>query len=104
LACNLNGIDAAERPRYHALVKTLRGALAARTELRNGYRYSLDLRKITLPETAEWIALERRCCPFLDFALFLTRAGEQAELRLTGPAGVKPLLRQEFPTGSAPGR
>lgn len=43
------------------------------------------------------IGMERRCCPFLT--LQLSASGNDAYwlLTLTGPEGVKPLLRAEFP-------
>ena len=64
----------------------------------NGYAFKLDSKTITLPEAAEWISMERLCCPLLT--LQLSAAGNQAYwvLILTGPEGVKPLLDAEFPT------
>jgi hypothetical protein len=98
LACNLKAIDAAERPRYSELVKPVREAVRDRTELSDGYAFKLHSKKVTLPEAAEWIGMERLCCPFLK--LQLSAAGNQVHwiLTLTGPEGVKPLLDSEFPT------
>jgi hypothetical protein len=97
-ACNLKAISAAERPRYNKLVKRVREAVRDRTEMSNGYAFKLDSKTITLPEAAEWISMERLCCPFLT--LQLSAAGNQAHwvLTLTGPEGVKPLIEAEFPT------
>jgi hypothetical protein len=97
-ACNLKAISAAERPRYNELVKRVREAMRDRTEISNGYAFKLDSKTITLPEAAEWISMERLCCPFLT--LQLSAAGNQTHwvLTLTGPEGVKPLLDAEFPT------
>jgi hypothetical protein len=96
-ACNLKAISAAERPRYNELVKRVREAMRDRTEMPNGYAFKLDSKTITLPEAAEWIGMERLCCPFLT--LQLSAAGNQAHwvLTLTGPEGVKPLFDAEFP-------
>src|SRR5437762_7047257 len=69
IACDLKAIAAAERPRYVDLMKRLRAAVRARTELTDGYNYKLDGSAIKLKEVAEWIAMERLCCPFLDFQL-----------------------------------
>jgi len=68
-----------------------------REEISDGYLFRLDGQTVSLPETAEWIAAERRCCPFLRFQL--SASGEQANwiLAVTGPAGVKPILDAEFP-------
>ena len=96
LACNLKAISAAERPRYNDLIKRLRIAVQDPTELPDGYTYKLDTKKITLPEVAEWIAMERLCCPFLTFQLDVKGNGD-SELTMRGPEGAKAILREEFP-------
>jgi hypothetical protein len=95
--CNLKAISAAERPRYNDLIKRIRAALRERRELATGYTFRLDSNAVTLTDAAEWIAMERLCCPFLT--LQLSTAGSQADwvLTLTGPEGVKPLITAEFP-------
>ena len=52
-ACNLKAITAADRPRYHELMKQLRLAVGERSEIANGYIFRLDSKAITLPEAAE---------------------------------------------------
>lgn len=96
-ACNLKAISAAERPRYSDLMKRLRSATRERSELPDGYAFKVDSKTISLPEVAEWVSMERLCCPFLT--LQLSASGDQADwtLKLTGPKGVKPLLQAEFP-------
>lgn len=96
-ACNLKAFSVADRPRYNDLVKRLRVAIRKRSEIASGYVYELDDKAVTLPEIAEWIGMERLCCPFLT--LQLSASGNQAHwiLTLTGPEGVKPLLNAEFP-------
>ena len=97
IACNLKAIAATERPRYNELMKRLRSAVRDRSELPDGYVFKLSGNSMPLPEVAEWISLERLCCPFLTFQL--STSGDQSDwlLKLTGPAGVKPLLKAEFP-------
>ncbi len=97
LACNPKAIGAGERPRYRDLVKRLRAAVRGRVEISNGYAFKLDSKAMTLPEAAEWIGMERLCCPFLT--LQLSASGNEAGwlLTLTGPAGVKQLIAAEFP-------
>jgi hypothetical protein len=97
IACNLNAIGSGERPRYNALIKRLRTAIRNRNELPDGYAYRLEQKAITLPEVAEWMALERLCCPFLNFELSAAGPQENWLLTLTGPEGIKPLLQAEFP-------
>jgi hypothetical protein len=95
LACNIQAISAAQRPRYNELASRLRATIRERRELPDGYDYSLDSAQITLRELAEWITLERLCCSFLIFALEGT--GEAVHLTMRGPEGAKAILREEFP-------
>ena len=97
LACNIKAISTTERPRYNDLIKRLRKAVQGRHELSDGYAYKLDTKKITLPEVAEWITMERLCCPFLSFQLDVKGNGD-SQLTLRGPVGAKAILREEFPT------
>ena len=96
-ACNLKTISSAERLRYDALVKRIREAMRDRMETSNGYVFKLDSKTVTLLEAAEWMGMERLCCPFLT--LQLAASGNQTDwlLTLTGPEGVKSLLDAEFP-------
>jgi hypothetical protein len=95
-ACNPKAIRAADRPRYNELVKRIHAAVRERHELANGYELKLDGKAITLPEAAEWISMERLCCPFLT--LQLATSGNQTywTLALTGPEGVKKILEAQF--------
>jgi len=97
LACNLNAISAAERPRYSQLTKQLRAAVRERRELSDGYSYRLDGNSVSLPEVAEWIKLERMCCPFLTLQLEASGQATDWRLHLHGPAGTKAILDAEFP-------
>jgi hypothetical protein len=97
IACNLKAIAAADRPRYDELTKRLRNAVRDRSELAEGYAYKLQGGTIKLNEVAEWISLERLCCPFLTFQLSVAGKETDWRLSLTGPAGVKMLLQAEFP-------
>ena len=97
IACNLKAISSAERPSYNDLIKQLRSAVQKRNELTNGYAYIVDGRRIGLKDVAEWITMERLCCPFLGFQLSITSDHGDYSLALTGPEGVKALLQEEFP-------
>jgi len=99
LACDLKAISTVYRPRYNDLVRRLRVAIQDRRELSDGYSYKLDTKKITLPEVAEWITMERLCCPFLTFQLDVKGKGD-SELTLRGPAVAKVILNEEFPGSS----
>ena len=97
VACNPTAISAAQRPRYGDLVSRLHSAMEDSSELQDGFRYSLRPAEISVPEIAEWITMERLCCPFLTFQLEI---GEKAfRLTMRGPDGAKAILREEFPHG-----
>jgi hypothetical protein len=101
IACNLKAISSAERQRYNDLIEQLRSAVKMRSELPTlptGYTYMVDSGQIGLKDVAEWIALERLCCPFLAFELSVAADPGDYSLALTGPEGVKALLREEFPS------
>lgn len=98
-ACNQHAINATDRPRYNALIKRLRAAVRDRSEIPDGYAYTLDSEAITLPQTAEWISMERLCCPFLTLQIGASGTQVNWILTLTGPEGVKLLLNDEFPAG-----
>jgi hypothetical protein len=97
LACNLTAIDDADRPRYNELVKRIRAAMRDRREIPDGYVFTLDHGAVALPEAAEWISMERLCCPFLTLQLSASGTHSHWLLTLSGPAGIKPLLDAEFP-------
>lgn len=63
----------------------------------DGYAFTLDSTVISLLEVAEWMNLERLCCPFFNLELSATGSQRNWRLALTGPAGVKELLDAEFP-------
>jgi hypothetical protein len=96
VACNLGAIPEGQRARYQSLLKQLRSALRRQEELPEGFVYRVDTSRVALPEVAEWITLERLCCPFLSFGLEVESGGEP-RLRLTGPAEAKAILLEEFP-------
>lgn len=98
VACNLTAISPAQRPRYRDLADKLRGSIRDRRELSNGYTFTLATEAIALLEVAEWITMERRCCPFLAFQL---EVGDDAlRLAISGPEPSKAILLDAFPVGS----
>ena len=92
IVCRLDALDAAERERQSALRARLDSALERVEELPDGYllRYRADASLFIA--AAEWITLERRCCPFLRFGLEWHGQQPAPSLRLTGDAGVKEFL------------
>ena len=96
LACNLGSLGRAERERQHVLSGKLERAAIRREELETGYAIVLDPAKLSISQLAEWVSLEARCCPFLDFGIELSSKDHSLTLRLTGHSReVKSFLEQE---------
>ena len=93
LVCKVNALTPTERTRSAALLAELRAAMLERAELDDGYAFRLR-DDASLAGVAEWIALERRCCPFFRFRLDVDGDAGPVWLRLTG-AGVKDFLADQ---------
>jgi hypothetical protein len=95
-------IPGALSPEERSQSRTLRAELAAATpaivELPNGYAFRYGVSTQVFVKAAAWIALERRCCPFLCFELRWEQ-GDQIgpQLTVTGPEGTRDFLAAEMP-------
>jgi hypothetical protein len=92
-ACNFGAFDAEERQRYGRARQAIRVATRETRELADGYRLGLGIASETFLTAAEWIVLERRCCPFLSFSLEL-KDNSDVWLSVSGPEGVQSLPRR----------
>lgn len=95
LICNLGALDRAQRERHQATMSQLFGAVEATEELPDGYAFRWPAESATILQVAEFITLERLCCPFFDFALELEREGGPLWLKMTGRERVKQFLLAE---------
>ncbi len=102
LQCRLGALTRAERARQGELIVRVRRAVTARRDVPGGYVFDLDP-SVPVPEVAEWLALESRCCPFLDLALELDGDGRGRRVRLTGGRGVKAFVAAEMGDGCPDG-
>lgn len=94
LACNLNALSAAERKEHSAVSKRVISAFSAPEGTADGWAFSLPVE--LLGDVAKWIDGERKCCPFLRFALVVEPGGKTARLTLSGREGVKEFLAAEM--------
>ena len=99
LACVPGAISAAERPAHFALLTHLFGVAHERIEIANGYAFRFDAD--AFDDVARFVTNERRCCPFLNFSIELSRDGGALWLRLTGPSGTREFLDAELPRQSS---
>jgi hypothetical protein len=99
LVCDLTAMDAAQRARHRVIAQHIHGAVQEVRELPDGYALRFSMEPSTVLLAAEFITLERLCCPFLT--LVLAREGERGPLwlKLTGREGVKQFLWAELGLG-----
>lgn len=94
-ACDLSALTPAERARHQQRLAELFGGLVReRRELPAGFAYRFDSEQLVA--LAQFIAAERRCCPFLTFRLEVAPAQGSLWLEMTAPGRVKPFLAEEF--------
>jgi hypothetical protein len=96
IACNLAAFTSEQRQRHTALSQQLAQAVQEVRELTDGYAFRYQTDETTWLRAAEYVDLERRCCPFFTFML-VHEAGGAVWLQLTGPEGVKDFLATQLP-------
>lgn len=95
IACRIDALDQAQRQRQQTLLATVRRTALDKHDLPDGVVLSFPANPATFLELAEWISLERRCCPFLEFALEW-KQDDSVSVRLTGQPGVEEFLAAEM--------
>ncbi len=94
IACNINALDATQQERREAIAKQMNNATLQIQELPDGYMFSYpaDLYLIL----AEFVSLERKCCPFFTFMLTVEHNNGPLWFQITGRAGVKEFMQEEL--------
>ncbi|MDA0351915.1 MAG: hypothetical protein O3A10_06855 [Chloroflexi bacterium] len=92
IVCNLDAIRSDELPAQPDAWGLLRAACIGTSEDASGVVFRYPARAELLSAAAAWIARERQCCAFFDFALSLDAGAEEFTVRLGGAAGVKEFL------------
>ena len=101
IACDLTAIPAEHREHHSAIAEQLFVAVLEIRELPDGYAFRLPEEPRMLLKAAEFVSLERLCCPFFGFALEIEPEGGPLWLKLTGGAEVKEFIAGTF--GVEPG-
>lgn len=94
--CDMKALTPEQRARHHALAMRLRPAVIAFDELPDGYAARFAMEPERVMELAEFVTLERLCCPWITLGVELGRENGPLWLRLTGREGAKPFIRAEF--------
>jgi hypothetical protein len=82
------------------LIPQLYKAVQEIQELPNGYAYRLPSTPEMLMIVAEYLNIERLCCPFVHYTLEVEPNRGPFWLRMTGGEGVKEFLRMGFETAN----
>ena len=96
LACDMTAIPAEQRPIHLAAGRELFSGIRETRELSDGYQFRFDAEPDVVRRLAEFVALEKLCCPFLSFAIAIEAENGPVWLRLTGREGVKAFIREEI--------
>jgi hypothetical protein len=96
IACLLSERDYAIRS--EELTGGLLAAVEDVVELPDGYAYRFAGPDSPLESLLEFIAAERRCCPFLSFEIAFEPHGGSLWLRMRGSPRVKAFIAQTFNT------
>ncbi len=100
VACDWSALTADQQERQRALYRRLREDVLEVRELDDGYSFRHSPDGDVLLAIAEFVANERLCCPFFDFALTVERGGGPVWLRMTGKGEAKHVLEAEMGVGA----
>jgi hypothetical protein len=94
IACDMSALSPDERRRYDGLRSRVTAAVKEVVATESSFHLRLD-ESVSAPEVAEWMALEHRCCPFLNIAIAL-KSDRSMWVELGGSPRIKKFLREEF--------
>ena len=96
LACDMTAIPAEQRPRHLEKSREFFSQIEETRELPNGYEFRFADEPNVLTQLADFVSLEKLCCPFLRFEIEVEAENGPVWLRLTGREGVKEFIREEI--------
>ena len=96
LACDMSVLSPAQRQTHLTNSRELFSKVQAIRELPDGYKFQFADDSNAIMKVAEFVTLEKLCCPFLNFAVEVEAEGGPITVRLTGREGVKAFIREEI--------
>jgi arsenate reductase len=96
IACDMTAIAPEQRQAHLDTSRDLFSQIEEVREILNGYEFRFASGSSLLVKLAEFISLEKLCCPFLGFVIEVEPEGGPVWLRLTGRDGVKKFIREEI--------
>lgn len=101
VACDLAALPPDQKHRKQSLRQWLQSDVQETRELPNGYAFRNSPTPDLILAVAEFVALERVCCPFFDFETKVEHGGGPMWLRITGEQNAKQVIEAEL--ASSPG-
>ena len=95
-ACDMNALTSEQRIRHGNLAAQLIPAVVEYKELPDGYAARFQPGSELILTIAEFVMLERLCCPFFELELKIEKERGPLWLKITGREGVKPFIQAEF--------
>jgi hypothetical protein len=84
LACDMTAIPAEQRPLHLKKSRELFSQIEETRELPDGYEFRFTDEPHVLKRLADFISLEKLCCPFLSFAIEIQAESGPMWLRFDG--------------------
>ena len=89
IACDMSVLSPAQRQAHLENSRELFANVQAIRELPDGYEFQLADDPNAVVKVAEFVTLEKLCCPFLNFVINVEAEGGPVTLRLTGREGLR---------------
>jgi hypothetical protein len=96
ITCDLGALSSEQRAREQALLAEFRAAFQDPHETDGGFMVVIPDDPALLSRLIEFLCLERLCCPFLAFDLYIPAERRPLTLHIHGQPGVKVFLRSAF--------
>lgn len=100
LSCDLSALTRAERAAHQKYTRVLVEKALEQQPLEHGRRFRFA--SAQLVTIAQWVALERRCCPFFAFQIEVEPEAKGVTLSVTGPDGAVEFLEAEWEGDACP--
>jgi hypothetical protein len=96
IACMMNAMPPQQSSRYAVLRQDVLTQRIGIEDLADGYGFRFAPDSSLMLSLAEFVSLERLCCPFLRFEIVLEAENAALLLRLRGREGVREFIAAEF--------
>jgi len=99
LACQMDSLTESEREIRKRLLSKVVSSLLERKKISNGLLFQIRYTDNVWLAASEFVTLEKRCCPFLNFKLNLISDSSDFTLRIDGQPGTSDFLQEELGLG-----